>query len=114
MKDMKNKMEMWDMTKIKHLMGKIKRIDWLAAATVILLLIITITGVMSTDFSHKWEFINQYGQTVEMYGYGIYANDTYSRHRLVLDQILRCSMWSCRCSYGVSDSIRSANLLSMR
>lgn len=54
-----------------------KKLDLLAITTIILMLIISIAGILSMDFSHKWEFINQYGHVVEMYGYGIYSNDTY-------------------------------------
>lgn len=42
-----------------------------------LLLIITITGVSSFDTSHSREFVNQYGDTVQMWGSGIYAHDSY-------------------------------------
>ncbi len=51
--------------------------DWLAVATIILLIITGIAGVLSLNFSSSYDFINQYGHTVEMYGYGIYAFDTY-------------------------------------
>ncbi|WP_167956327.1 hypothetical protein [Anaerosporobacter faecicola] len=54
-----------------------KRIDRSVIITIVLLLITSITGILSMNFDHKWVFTNQYGHTVEMYGYGIYANDTY-------------------------------------
>lgn len=51
--------------------------DILAVIIMLLLLIITITGILSLDFSYAHDFINQYGQTVSIYGYGIYAFDSY-------------------------------------
>ena len=45
--------------------------------TFLLLCITSLAGILSMDFTHKYEFINQYGHVVEMYGYGIYAHDTY-------------------------------------
>lgn len=54
-----------------------QRKDYLAVITIILLCITTISGIFSLDFSHSHNFINQYGQKVTLYGYGIYAFDTY-------------------------------------
>ena len=51
--------------------------DWLAVATIILMIITSIAGILSINFSTSYNFINQYGHTVEMYGYGIYDFDTY-------------------------------------
>lgn len=51
--------------------------DYLAIITILLMCITSLAGIFSMDFTHKYEFINQYGHTVEMYGYGIYAHDTY-------------------------------------
>ena len=51
--------------------------DILAVIIVVLLLIITITGILSLNFSYAYDFVNQYGQTVSIYGYGIYAFDSY-------------------------------------
>ncbi len=51
--------------------------DIIAIITIILLAISGIAGIMSFDFSHSYEFVNQYGHTVKMYGYGVYAFDTY-------------------------------------
>ena len=58
-----------------HKMTRVK--DVLAVIIVSLLLIITITGILSLDFSYAYDFVNQYGQTVSIYGYGIYAFDSY-------------------------------------
>lgn len=61
--------------------NNVKRIkvhrDYLAVATMILLVICTIAGILSLSFEHSYDVVNQYGQTVKMYGYGVYAHDTY-------------------------------------
>ncbi len=54
-----------------------KKNDYIAIVIIVLLFITTITGILSLDFSYAYDFVNQYGHTVEMYGYGIYAFDTY-------------------------------------
>lgn len=54
-----------------------KRKDYLAIITIVLLVITSVCGILSLNFNHSYEFINQYGQSVLMYGYGIYAYDTY-------------------------------------
>lgn len=53
------------------------RKDYAAEVTIILLAVCAIAGVLSLNFEHSYEVVNQYGQTVEMYGYGVYAHDTY-------------------------------------
>lgn len=37
----------------------------------------SVAGLLSINFSSSYDFVNQYGHTVKMYGYGIYAHDTY-------------------------------------
>ncbi len=54
-----------------------KRKDLLAVVTLLLLCVTAIPGIMSIDFSHAYSFLNQYGQSVSIYGYGIYAFDSY-------------------------------------
>lgn len=54
-----------------------KRKDYLTLAVIIMLIITSLAGVLSMDFSQAHDFVNQYGQTVSIYGYGIYAFDTY-------------------------------------
>lgn len=51
--------------------------DFITIITIILLTIITACGVCSIHFSHSYEVTNQYGDIVKMYGYGIYARDSY-------------------------------------
>lgn len=45
--------------------------------TILLSLIITITGICSFNTSHSYTFINQYGESIKMWGAGIYAHDSY-------------------------------------
>lgn len=54
-----------------------KRKEILAVITMLLMLCTTIPGILSLSFSHAYDVVNQYGQTVSIYGYGIYAHDSY-------------------------------------
>lgn len=54
-----------------------KKKDYLAIVIIILLCITSITGILSMNFNHAHDFVNQYGHTVKIYGYGIYAFDSY-------------------------------------
>lgn len=54
-----------------------KRRDYLAIITIALLVVTSVAGIFSINFNESYDFINQYGHTVQMYGYGIYAFDTY-------------------------------------
>lgn len=54
-----------------------KRRDYLAIITIILLIVTSVAGIFAINFKESYDFINQYGHTVQMYGYGIYAYDTY-------------------------------------
>ena len=51
--------------------------DYLAFITILLLCVTSVAGILSMNFTHKYEFVNQYGHVVEMYGYGIYEHDTF-------------------------------------
>jgi len=55
----------------------VKKKDFLAITTIVLVIVTSMAGLLSINFTKAYDFINQYGHTVEMYGYGIYANDTY-------------------------------------
>lgn len=44
---------------------------------ILLLLIITIIGLCSFNTAYSYEFVNQYGDNVQMWGAGIYAHDSY-------------------------------------
>lgn len=54
-----------------------KRIDMLAPVTILLLCICSVAGILSMDFSKSYDFVNQYGDRVAMFGSGIYAGDTF-------------------------------------
>lgn len=54
-----------------------REIDYLAMTTIFLLCITSIAGVLAMDFSKSYEVINQYGDTVRMFGNGLYAHDSY-------------------------------------
>lgn len=54
-----------------------KRRDSIAVIIILLMCVTTIMGILSLDFSHAYDFENQYGQTISIYGYGIYAFDSY-------------------------------------
>jgi len=54
-----------------------KRFEMISIVTILLLIWASLAGVLSIDFSHSYDAVNQYGETVRMYGYGIYAHDTY-------------------------------------
>lgn len=55
----------------------IKPIHILSITAVILLVIITLCGVLSWDISKSFLTVNQYGETIKMWGSGIYARDSY-------------------------------------
>lgn len=44
---------------------------------ILLLLVNTICGVASFDTTNSYEIVNQYGDTVRMWGSGIYSHDSY-------------------------------------
>ncbi len=50
--------------------------DYLAILTMIFLAIAAIGGIASMNFNNTAQVINQYGQNVTLYGYGIYSHDT--------------------------------------
>ena len=45
--------------------------------TIILLIVISLAGALSLDFTKSFDAFNQYGETIKMYGSGIYARDSY-------------------------------------
>ena len=54
-----------------------KKKDILAIVTMISMCVTSICGILSMKFEYAHDFINQYGHTVKLFGYGIYANDSY-------------------------------------
>lgn len=58
---------------------KIIVIDRLVIITIVLLIIISVTGLCAFNLSNSYEVINQYGDTVKMWGSGVYSHDSYFR-----------------------------------
>lgn len=56
---------------------KSKVLNFLNIIVLCLLLIVTICGVTSFSTEHKYEAVNQYGETINIFGSGIYAHDSY-------------------------------------
>lgn len=54
-----------------------KKNDIWAIITILCMCVTSITGILSMNFEYAYDFVNQYGQTVKIFGYGIYANDSY-------------------------------------
>ena len=52
--------------------------------TVVLLLTVTVCGVLSFNTTHTFETINQYSDTVKMWGYGIYKFDSFFKAPLFI------------------------------
>ncbi|MBQ8614161.1 MAG: hypothetical protein IJ416_08120 [Ruminiclostridium sp.] len=61
------------------MMRNLKAIHILSALAVILLVITTLCGVLSWDNSKSFDAINQYGETIKMWGSGVYARDSYMK-----------------------------------
>ena len=54
-----------------------KKKDFFAIITILCMCVTSICGIISMNFDYGYDFINQYGHTVKIFGYGIYANDSY-------------------------------------
>lgn len=59
------------------MMSKAAPIHRLSVCAAILLLVATTCGVLSWNTSNAFEAVNQYGETIKMWGSGIYARDSY-------------------------------------
>lgn len=57
----------------------INKSDYLVFVTIVTLAVVTIAGIISFNTENSYLVTNQYGQQVQMYGSGIYANDSYFR-----------------------------------
>lgn len=80
-----------------------KTTERLAFLTIVLLVAAALPGVFSLDFGAAHEVINQYGETVEIYGSGIYAADTYFKAPIfigtdatILLLVVPLFLWSVR------------------
>jgi len=56
---------------------KLSFLDILVICEIILLAVIALLGVLSFKTGHSYEVTNQYGDIVRIYGYGIYAHDSF-------------------------------------
>lgn len=54
-----------------------ERKDKISIVVMVLLVVTTVAGMLSMNFTKAYDFVNQYGHTVQIYGYGIYARDTF-------------------------------------
>ncbi|MBN1624410.1 MAG: hypothetical protein JXN10_03840 [Clostridia bacterium] len=60
-------------------MKRLQGIDILGIIIILLLALITITGLLSFDTSNSYTIVNQYGTEVRLFGSGIYAHDSFFR-----------------------------------
>jgi len=58
-------------------MKRLYGIDILWIFTILLLTLITVTGLLSFNTDHSYLITNQYGTEVKIFGSGIYAHDSY-------------------------------------
>lgn len=65
-------------------MKKITVMDAVGLLTIVLLLVITITGLLSYDTGHAHMAANQYGEEVKIFGSGIYAHDSYFKAPILI------------------------------
>lgn len=56
---------------------RLNKIDILTIIIILLTIIVTVGGVLSFDTGRSYEVINQYGDTVRIFGSGIYSHDSY-------------------------------------
>jgi len=56
---------------------KFKTEHRLVLILVVLLLIITVVGLLSFQLGYDFSTVNQYGDTINMFGYGIYNHDSF-------------------------------------
>ena len=56
---------------------KLSKNDYIIIVIILTLFVITIIGINSFDTTNSYEFVNQYGDTVMIWGSGIYSHDSY-------------------------------------
>ena len=56
---------------------KLSKVDYIIIIIILTLFVITITGINSFDTTNSYEIINQYRDTVKIWGSGIYSHDSY-------------------------------------
>lgn len=90
---------------------------------ILLLLIVTVSGLCSYNTSHTYEFVNQYGESIKMWGAGIYAHDSYFKAPIFIGTdltilvyvvpLLIVTFWKTRRDQSVENYIRSFGVLSL-
>ena len=76
-------------------------IKYLDVLIILLLLIVTILGVCSFHTSFSYEFVNQYGQKVQMWGAGIYAHDSYFKAPIFIGSDFTILLFVFRCQLSL-------------
>ena len=97
-----------------------RRKDYLAVIVILLMLITTISGICSINFTKAYDYVNQYGQTVSVYGYGIYAHDTFFKAPLsigtdlcILLLMVPLFIYSYYCYVKKGDAVSELKLISV-
>ncbi|MBP1906129.1 hypothetical protein J2Z32_002778 [Paenibacillus turicensis] len=68
-------------------MDKKNHWNWIQISAIlifILLVTITLSGIFSYSTQHKYVVTNLYGQSVEIYGYGVYQHDSYFKAPILI------------------------------
>jgi hypothetical protein len=55
----------------------INKSDYLSLVVILMLCVCSLAGIFSLDFTNSFDITNQYGDTVTIFGSGIYSGDTY-------------------------------------
>ncbi|MHC5217082.1 hypothetical protein ACYSNR_10465 [Enterococcus sp. LJL128] len=61
-----------------------QKTEILLGLTILFGFITTLAGIFSFDFSDSYEVLNQYGEPVELWGFGIYAHDSYFKAPILI------------------------------
>lgn len=64
--------------------SKLKGMDWLIICIILLLVVITISGLISFETDKSFFFLNQYGDNVKIFGNGIYAHDSFFKAPILI------------------------------
>jgi hypothetical protein len=60
------------------------RVDLLSIVIIMMLGICSLLGILSMDFTKSFDVVNQYGDTVAIFGSGIYSGDTYFKAPILI------------------------------
>jgi hypothetical protein len=72
-------------------------LDILVALTIVLLFLVTFTGLMSFRLTNSYLAANQYGEEIKIFGSGIYAHDSYFKAPIFIGSDAPCYSWSFPC-----------------